>query len=49
MTNLEKCNDSLEYSYAVEEFIALKTEVVRQCEIFNWLSSTMRRPFRLPL
>ena len=35
MTNLEKCNAGLEYSYADEELIALKTEAIRQCEIFN--------------
>ncbi len=35
MTNLEKCNAGIEYSYADEELIALKTEAIRQCEIFN--------------
>ncbi len=35
MTNLEKCNEGIEYSYADEELIALKTEAIRQCEIFN--------------
>ena len=35
MTNLEKSNAGLEYSYADEELIALKTEAIRQCEIFN--------------
>ena len=37
MTNLEKCNAGVEYSYADEELIALKTEAIRQCEIFNAL------------
>ncbi len=37
MTNLEKCNAGIEYSYADEELIALKTEAIRQCEIFNAL------------
>ena len=35
MTNLEKCNAGIEYSYVDEELIALKTEAIRQCEIFN--------------
>ena len=35
MTNLEKCNAGIEYSYANEVLIALKTEAIRQCEIFN--------------
>ena len=35
MTNLEKCNAGIEYSYADKELIALKTEAIRQCEIFN--------------
>jgi len=32
MTNLEKCNAGIEYSYADEELIALKTEAIRQCK-----------------
>jgi threonine/homoserine efflux transporter RhtA len=28
MTNLEKCNAGIEYSYADEELIALKTEAI---------------------
>ncbi len=34
MTNLEKCNVGIKYSYADEVLIALKTEAIRQCEIF---------------
>lgn len=32
MTNLEKCNAGIEYSYADEELIALKTPRLRDCE-----------------
>ena len=32
MTNLEKCNAGIEYSYADKELIALKTEAIRQCK-----------------
>ena len=35
MTELEKCLSGLEYTYADAELIALKTEAIRQCEIFN--------------
>ena len=35
MTELEKCLSGQEYTYADAELIALKTEAIRQCEIFN--------------
>lgn len=35
MTNLEKCNAGLEYSYADEQLIARKTQAILQCETFN--------------
>ena len=41
MTNLEKCNAGIEYSYADEELIDLKTEAIRQCEIFKTFLITL--------
>ena len=35
MTELEKCNAGLEYSYADEEMIARKSRAIRWCEEFN--------------
>ncbi len=35
MTNLEKCNAGMEYSFADKDMIARKTEAIRQCEAFN--------------
>ena len=35
MTELEKCNAGLEYSYANPEMIARKTRAIVQCETFN--------------
>ena len=46
MTNLEKCNAGIEYSYADEELIALKTEAIRQCEIFNAIDGRDHRQQR---
>lgn len=35
MTEQEKCNAGLEYSFADPEMVARKTEAIRQCEAFN--------------
>ena len=40
MTELEKCNAGLEYSYANPEMIARKTRAIVQCETFNAIDGT---------
>ena len=35
MTELEKCNAGLPYSFADHEMIARKSEAIRQCELYN--------------
>ena len=35
MTELEKCNAGLEYSYADEELVARKGRAIRWCEEYN--------------
>ena len=40
MTELEKCNTGLEYSYANPEMIARKTRAIVQCETFNAIDGT---------
>ncbi len=35
MTELEKCNAGMEYSFADPEMVARKGEAIRQCEIYN--------------
>ena len=40
MTELEKCNAGLEYSYANPEMIARKTRAIVQCETFNSIDGT---------
>ncbi len=40
MTELEKCNAGLPYSFADPEMIARKSEAIRQCEIYNAIDGT---------
>ena len=40
MTNLEKCNAGMEYSFADEELIARKTQAIVECERFNAIPGT---------
>lgn len=40
MTNLEKCNAGMEYSFADEELIARKTRAIVECERFNAIDGT---------
>ena len=40
MTELEKCNAGLEYTYANPEMIARKTRAIVQCETFNAIDGT---------
>ena len=40
MTEFEKCNAGLEYSYANPEMIARKTRAIVQCETFNAIDGT---------
>ena len=40
MTELEKCNTGLEYSYANPGMIARKTRAIVQCETFNAIDGT---------
>jgi len=40
MTNLEKCNAGVEYSFFDEELIARKTQAIVECERFNAIDGT---------
>lgn len=40
MTELEKCNAGLTYSFADPEMIARKSEAIRQCELYNAIDGT---------
>ena len=40
MTELEKCNAGLPYSFADPEMIARKSEAIRQCEAYNAIDGT---------
>ena len=40
MTNLEKCNAGVAYSFADDELIARKTRAIVECERFNAIDGT---------
>ena len=43
MTNLEKCNAGVAYSFADDELIARKTRAIVECECFNAIGACIKR------